>query len=29
METKKLMRKYFTATEKNWGPMARATGGKK
>ena len=27
--TKRLMRKYFTPTEANWGPKARATGGKK
>ena len=28
-ENKNLKRKYFTATEPNWGPKARATGGKK
>ena len=27
--TKRLMRKYFKATEPNWGPKPRATGGKK
>ena len=26
---KRLLRKYFTPTEANWGPKARATGGKK
>ena len=26
---KRLMRKYFTPTEPNWGPKPRATGGKK
>ena len=26
---KRLMRKYFKATEPNWGPKPRATGGKK
>lgn len=27
--SKRLLRKYFTPTEPNWGPKARATGGKK
>ena len=27
--SKRLLRKYFTPTEPNWGPKPRATGGKK
>ena len=27
--SKRLMRKYFTPTEANWGPKPRATGGTK
>lgn len=29
VKNQKLLRKYFTPTEPNWGPKARATGGKK
>ena len=28
-QKEKMLRKYFTPSEPNWGPAARATGGKK
>ena len=28
LKNKKMLRKYFTPTEPNWGPKARATGTK-